>query len=115
MPDINELTQIIANFRNARDWKQFHNPKDMALSLMLEAAEVAEHFQWKNEAEMAAYIETNRGDIAEELADVFYWTLLMAHDFKIDLPASFLKKMEQNENKYPLEKARGVHTKYNKL
>ena len=65
MKNLNELTEKIVIFRDERDWKQFHNPKDMALSLALEAAEVMEHFQWKNEEEIKSYIETNKEDVAE--------------------------------------------------
>jgi len=79
MLDIKKLTQKIIKFRNARDWKQFHDPKDLAISLTLEAAEVLEHFQWKSKEEMRKYIRTNKNHIGEELADVFYWVLLMSH------------------------------------
>ena len=72
MSDIKELTKKIVAFRDARDWKQFHNPKDVALSLMLEAAEVGEHFQWKNEKEIQAYIKQHKNNIGEELADTLW-------------------------------------------
>jgi NTP pyrophosphatase (non-canonical NTP hydrolase) len=74
---VSELTKKIVDFRDARDWKQFHNPKDLALSLSLEASEVLEHFQWKNGEEFEKYCKTHKDDIGEELADVFYWVLLM--------------------------------------
>jgi NTP pyrophosphatase (non-canonical NTP hydrolase) len=115
MRKIQDLTKKIIAFRDARDWKQFHNPKDIALSLVLEATELMEQFQWKNEKEIKRYIKTNKKDIAEELADVMYWILLMSHDLKIDLPDSLEKKMKKNEEKYPVEKSKGKHTKYNKL
>ena len=115
MSDIERLTKRILEYRDARDWKQFHKPKDLALSLVLEAAEVLEHFQWKTEKEIDAYIKTNKGDISEEIADVLYWVLLISHDLHIDLPSAFEKKMKQNEKKYPVEKAKGKHTKYTKL
>lgn len=110
-----ELTKRIIAFRNARDWKQFHNPKDVALSLVLEASEVMEHFQWKNKEEIEKYVETNKEDIGEELADVLYWVLLIGHDLKIDVLKALEKKIKKNEEKYPVEKAKGKHTKYNKL
>ncbi len=113
--DIKEITEKIIAFRDARDWKQFHNPKDVALSLVLEAGEVMEHFQWKNKEEIERYIETNKNEIGEELADVLYWVLLMGHDFKIDVFDALEKKMKKNEEKYPIEKSKGRHTKYNKL
>lgn len=113
--DIEKLTKRIIDFRDARDWKQFHNPKDVALSLVLEAGEVMEHFQWKNTEEMKNYIVTNKEYVGEELADVLYWVLLMSHDLKIDILEALEKKVRKNEEKYPVEKAKGKHTKYNKL
>lgn len=115
MKDIKDLTKRIIDFRDARDWKQFHNPKDLALSLVLEATEVMEHFQWKSKEEMEKYIVTNKSDIGEELADVLYWVLLMSSDLKIDVMKALENKMVKNEEKYPTEKAKGKHTKYNKL
>jgi NTP pyrophosphatase (non-canonical NTP hydrolase) len=115
MKTIDELVKRIIAFRDAREWKQFHNPKDVALSLVLEAGEVMEHFQWKNKEEIEKYVKTNKTDIGEELADVLYWVLLMGHDLKIDVLDALEKKIKKNEEKYPVEKAKGKHTKYNKL
>jgi NTP pyrophosphatase (non-canonical NTP hydrolase) len=105
----------VVKFRDARDWKQFHNPKDCAISLSLEASEVLEHFQWKSKEEIEKYIKENKGEISEEIADVLYWVLLLAYDLKIDLPKTFMEKLEKNGKKYPVEKAKGKHTKYTKL
>lgn len=113
--EIQKLTSKIIEFRDARDWKQFHNPKDMSLSLVLESCELMEHFQWKSCEEMEAYIKTQKNELAEELVDILYWVLLMSHDWNIDLVESFDKKIKKNENKYPVKKAWGKHTKYNKL
>lgn len=115
MNTLEDLTTKITTFRDARDWKQFHNPKDLALSLVLEAAEVMEHFQWKNEDEITKYLVANKAAVSEELADVLYWVLLMAHDLNIDIGTAVDKKMQKNEEKYPVEKARGKHTKYTDL
>jgi len=115
MSDIKKLTQKVVEFRDARDWKQFHNPKDLALSLTLEAAEVLEKFQWKSEKEIEEYIKTNREDIGEELSDVLYWVLLASHDMNIDIVDAFEKKLEQNKKKYPIEKAKGRKDKYTEL
>lgn len=115
MNDLSKLQQRIVAFRDARDWKQFHNPKDMAISLVLEASEVIEHFQWKTPEEITKHLAANKDDLAGELADVFYWILLMAHDLDIDLLKSFDSKMTENENKYSVEKAKGNHTKYTAL
>lgn len=115
MSDIEKLTKQITDFRDKRDWKQFHNPKDLSVSLLLEAAEVLEHFQWKSQQEMADYVKSNKADIAEELADVLYWVLLLSHDLNIDIVEAFHGKMKQNEQKYPVSKAKGNHKKYNQL
>lgn len=115
MSDFQLFTSKIIKFRNDRDWKKFHKPKDLAISLMLEAAEVAEHFQWRSHEELDEYISSHKDEIGEELADVLYWILLMSHDLNIDLPKSLEEKMKKNEIKYPVAKAKGKHTKYNKL
>lgn len=113
--NISDLTKRIIAFRDARDWKQFHNPKDLSLSLVLEATEVMEHFQWKNKEEIEKYVIESKIEIGEELADVLYWVLLMSHDLKIDVLDALDKKMRKNEEKYPVEKAKGKHTKYTRL
>lgn len=104
MSDISALQKRIVEFRDARDWKQFHNPKDMALSLALEAAELMEHFQWKNPEEVEKHLTDYKKDVSDELVDVLYWILLMAYDFDIDLVKEFERKMMHNERKYPAEK-----------
>jgi dCTP diphosphatase len=115
MSDIKKLTDLVIKFRDARDWKQFHNPKDMSLSLVLEATEVMEHFQWRDAEEMKEYVKTHKHEIGEELADVMYWILLMSHDFKIDIRQAFEKKIQLQKKKYPIEKAKGSHKKYNEF
>jgi NTP pyrophosphatase (non-canonical NTP hydrolase) len=113
--EIKELIEKIIKFRDKRDWKQFHKPKDLAISLSLESAELLEHFQWKNEREIEDYIKNSKEEIAEELADVLYWVLLMSNELNIDIVASFNRKMLKNENKYPVSKAKGSHKKYDEL
>lgn len=115
MANINDLTKRIIAFRDARNWKQFHNPKDLAISLSLEVAEVLEHFQWKDKKEIVEYLKTNKIKVGEELADVFNYLLILAHDLEIDLVEAEEDKISKNEIKYPIEKAKGKHTKYNKL
>lgn len=112
---IQTLTKRILQIRDARDWKQFHNPKDLALSLVLEASEVLELFQWKNGKQIDEYCEQHKKELGEELSDVLYWVLLLSHDLNIDLAHAFEEKMKKNELKYPVEKARGVSTKYTEL
>lgn len=113
--NIQDLKEVVSGFCEERDWGQFHNSKDLALSLMLESAEVLELFQWKNEGQVEEYAKTNKEEIGEELSDVLYWVLMMSNKLDIDLTEIFLKKMEKNAKKYPVEKAKGVSTKYNKL
>lgn len=113
--DIKSLTKRIIDFRDARDWKQFHNPKDVALSLVLEAGEVMEHFQWKNDKEIKEHLKKEKGEVAEELADVLYWVLLLSHDLDIDILKALKIKLEKNEKKYPVEKAKGNAKKYTEL
>jgi dCTP diphosphatase len=108
MSEIKQLTTKIKAFRDARDWKQFHNHKDVALSLVLEASEVLEHFQWKSPKEVKEHGKNNKEELADELADV-------AINLKIDLPKAMAKKMKKNALKYPVHKAKGRHTKYNQL
>jgi NTP pyrophosphatase (non-canonical NTP hydrolase) len=115
MNPIENLTKKVIEFRDARNWKQFHNPKDLSLSLVLEATEVMEHFQWKSPEEIDKYVKENKSDIAEELADVFYWVLLMSKDLDIDIVEALEKKMEINNAKYPVEKSKDKHTKYTDL
>lgn len=104
MPDIARITQLLLQFRKERDWKRFHKPKDMALSLVLESAELLEHFQWKTDKQVKAYTAKNKEAIADELADVFNWVVLMSHDLKIDIVQTAEKKILKNGRKYPMGK-----------
>jgi NTP pyrophosphatase (non-canonical NTP hydrolase) len=115
MNDLKSLTEKVLKFRNDREWKKFHNPKDVALSLVLEASEYMEHYQWKSENEIKEYIRVNKVALSDELADVLYWVLLACHDLEINPGSALLEKMKKNEKKYPIRKAKGKHTKYNKL
>lgn len=115
MSDISKITDLLIKFRDDREWKQFHTPKDVAISLSLEAAEVLEHFQWKTKEEVEEYVKTHKDDIGEELADVFNWVLIMSHDLGIDIIDAAAKKIEKNGVKYPVEKAKGAATKYHAL
>jgi len=110
-----DLQAMIRKFCDDRDWDQFHNPKDLSISLTLEAAELLEHFQWKNDSEIVAHVVGKKGEVGAELADVFYWVLLIANKLDIDLFEVFNTKMEKNEKKYPVDKAKGSHKKYTEL
>lgn len=115
MSNIKRLTDKIKKFRDERDWMQFHNHKDMALSLTLEAAEVLEHFQWKSAKEVEVYGKTHKDEIAEELADVAAYLFELSDNLGVDLALSIEKKLKKNAIKYPVVKAKGKHTKYDKL
>lgn len=115
MSQIKKLQEEIKKFNLKRDWIQFHNPKDMSLSLLLEASELLEHFQWKNGEDMEKYILENKDKLAEELADIFYWVVYMSDRLDIDIEQSLKKKMKKNKEKYPIEKSKGKSTKYTNL
>jgi dCTP diphosphatase len=115
MNELDSLTQQILAFRDERDWAQFHNPKDLALSLTLEAAEVLEIFQWQEGDAVRATAEAKKPELANELADVLYYALLLASELKIDLAAALESKLAANALKYPVDKARGSNKKYTEL
>jgi NTP pyrophosphatase (non-canonical NTP hydrolase) len=106
---------MIKEFRDQRDWMQFHDPKNMSISIVLEAAELLEHFQWKNKAEAEKHIKANKEEIQDEIADVAMYLFELADNLGIDLAEAMRNKMQKNIKKYPVEKAKGKHTKYNKL
>ncbi|MBY8910160.1 nucleotide pyrophosphohydrolase [Salinicoccus roseus] len=95
---MDELIKEINKFRDERNWRQYHNPKDLSLSLSLEASELLENFQWISAEEGA---EKNRQNIEEELADVFIYGLMMADDLNINMEKAILRKLEKNRQKYP--------------
>lgn len=109
MKDIEEITQELLKFRNERDWEQFHNPKDLALAINVEAGELLELFLWKNSE------NANAEKIKEELADVFAYAFLLAEKYKLDVKEIVLDKISKNGEKYPIEKAKGTAKKYDEL
>jgi len=114
--DIDDFQKKIINFRDKRNWKQFHNPKDLAVSLLLEAAELIEHFQWKSEQEIQQHVKSEKAqELKEEVVDVLWYVLLIAHELNMDLEKEFLRKLRKNEKKYPVEKSKGSHKKYTEL
>jgi dCTP diphosphatase len=115
MPEIKKFTKAILAFRDERNWRQFHTPKDLAISLSLEAGEVLEHFQWKKDADVEKYVKENREAIGDELADVLIYLLQLAESVGVDLAKAVPKKMKKNALKYPVVKAKGTAEKYNKL
>lgn len=109
MKDIEEITQALLKFRNERDWEQFHNSKDLALAINVEAGELLELFLWKNSE------SANTEKIKEELADVFAYAFLLAEKYKLDVKEIVLEKIAKNGEKYPVEKAKGTAKKYDEL
>jgi len=109
MSNTDKLTEALIQFRNERDWEQFHNPKDLAIALSLEAGELLENFLWKQPQE---------GDIEkikEELADVFAYALLIAKHYNLKVDDIVMDKIAKNALKYPTDKAKGSAKKYTEL
>ena len=107
-----ETIDQVLKFRDDRNWKQFHNPKDLALSISLEAAELLEVFQWSG-ADTAC--EDKKDKIREELADVLNYCILMADVCGLDMDEIIQEKVKRNNEKYPVEKAKGSAKKYDEL
>ena len=109
----NDLLAELLSFRQKRNWEQFHKPKDLAISLSVEAAELLEIFQWKTNEEVAALIATeSKQRIEDEVADVAIMLSFLCHDLSIDLNSAVRSKLEKNEVKYPAERVRGSMKKY---
>ena len=115
MSQIKEITAKIMKFRDERDWMQFHDPKNMAVSIILEASELLEHFQWKTREEVEEYVAQNKMEIRDEIADIALYLFELSDNLGIDLISAMEEKLKKNAMKYPVEKAKGRHTKYNKL
>ncbi len=109
MGETEEIIQALLKFRNERDWEQFHNPKDLALAINVEAGELLELFLWKK------HDEANLEKIKEELADVFAYSFLLAEKYNLDVKDIILEKIKKNGEKYPVEKAKGTAKKYDEL
>lgn len=109
MSDIQELQSVIGQFVKERDWEQFHNAKDLALALSIEASELNQLFLWKTAENVDAEM------LKDELADVFNYALLLASKMNLDVKQIVLDKIKKNAEKYPVDKARGTAKKYNEL
>ena len=107
-----EAVEKVVAFREARDWSQFHNPKDLAISINLEAAELLEVFQWSGEDLVVA---AKNAQLKEELADVMIYCILLADCVGADISQIISDKVDANSAKYPIDKARGVSDKYTEL
>ena len=109
MSDLEELRKAIVQFTQERDWDQFHNGKDLALALSIEAAELNEAFLWKDASKV------NVKKVKEELADIFNYAILIADKYGLDIKQIILDKLQKNAEKYPVDKAYGSAKKYNEL
>ncbi|MBP6994292.1 nucleotide pyrophosphohydrolase [Candidatus Woesebacteria bacterium] len=107
MTNLKKLTKEILSFRDARDWKQFHNPKDLAISIVLEAGELMEHFQWKTAEQMKRHVRRHKEDIADEVADVLIYLIEMGDLLKIDIVAAAHHKLKKAALKYPVAEVIG--------
>jgi NTP pyrophosphatase (non-canonical NTP hydrolase) len=109
MNEFDEIIQSLIKFRNERDWEQFHNPKDLALAINVEAGELLELFLWKDPE------NANKDKVKEELADVFAYAFLLADKYDFDVKEIVLEKIRKNSEKYPVDKAKGNAKKYTEL
>ena len=109
MKDIEEIISALVQFRNEREWEQFHNPKDLSLAISIEAGELLELFLWKNAD------EASKEKVKEELADIFSFAFLLADKYGLDVKQIVLDKIKVNNEKYPVSKAKGTAKKYNEL
>jgi len=112
---IETLRQDIRAFAEARDWQQFHTPKNLAMALSVEVAELLERFQWLTPEQSAALDAARREQVQQEMADVFIYLVRLADVLGVDLVAAAAAKMRLNAEKYPVEKARGIAAKYSEL
>jgi NTP pyrophosphatase (non-canonical NTP hydrolase) len=109
-----ELLSQLIKFRKERDWEQFHKPKDLAISLSIEASELLEWFQWRTDEEIQVQLESDRRSALEdEIADVAVYLTYLCHDLKIDLNQVIANKIIKNAKKYPIERVKGRADKYN--
>jgi NTP pyrophosphatase (non-canonical NTP hydrolase) len=109
-----ELKEKILTFRRERDWEKFHKPKDLAVSLVIEASELLENFQWKTDREVASMVKGGSPErIREEIADIALYLSYLCHDLGVNLEEAVEKKLRKNTEKYPVHKVRGSAKKYN--
>jgi NTP pyrophosphatase (non-canonical NTP hydrolase) len=114
---IETLKKKVIEFRNARNWEQFHDPRNLAAGLSIESAELQEIFLWKSKDKIKKLLESKDGNdkLKEELADIFVFLLYLSEGCGIDLSEAVINKIKLNENKYPVDKSYNSHKKYNEL
>ncbi|WP_124951813.1 nucleotide pyrophosphohydrolase [Sulfuriferula thiophila] len=115
MSDLDQLKLRIRQFADERDWQQYHSPKNLAMALIVEAAELVEHFQWLTEAQSQTLAPEKLAQVSDELADIQIYLIRIADQLKVDLLEAVDKKIEKNAVKYPADKVRGSAKKYNEL
>ena len=115
MTELEEIRQLIRKFRDERDWMQFHNPKNLACSISIEASELLEHFQWKTQEECLALDAAKRKEIAHEISDVAVYLIELADILDIELAEAIRTKLALNAAKYPVSKSKGSSAKYTQL
>jgi len=114
--EIKKLQELAIKFRDDRDWKKYHKPKDVVVSAAIEIAELLERFQWKTDKEINLELATGKKkEIEEEIADVIIYLLYLANDLNIDLEKAIKDKIRKNSEKYPIEKIKGNYKKYTEL
>ncbi len=111
-PDLLMLRDQLRTFAAARDWDQFHSPKNLSMALMVEVAELMEHFQWLTEEQSATLAADKMAEVSEELADILLYLVRLSDKLGVDLRAAALDKLEKNGKKYPADKVRGSSKKY---
>jgi len=110
------LLEKLLEFRKQRQWEKFHTLRNLAMSVVIEAAELLEEFQWKTDEQAIQYLNTDGYDrVASEVADIMIYLLLFCHEANIDIKEAVLKKIKENEKRYPVDKAKGSAKKYNEL
>jgi NTP pyrophosphatase (non-canonical NTP hydrolase) len=113
--NLKEIMKKILDFRDKRDWRQFHDPKNLAEAISIEAAELQEVFLWSDVKESRKIAAEKKQEISEELADIFIFSLLFAHETGVDMEKAIREKIKLNDKKYPVEKSKGSSKKYKEL
>lgn len=107
-----QLQDLVKTFCKEREWDQYHNAKDLAIGIITESSELLEYFRFKSAKEVEEIMRQKKGHVSEELADILFFILRFAQRYNIDLRKEFLKKMEKNNKKYPIDKSKGSNKKY---
>lgn len=115
MSDLKKIRDELRKFAKARDWEQFHTPKNLTLALVGEVGELAEVLQWLSDKEIQKLMKDQPEKMADELADVLLYLIRLADQLKVDLKTAAIKKISKNHKKYPIKKSKGKHAKYHDI